>query len=129
MGLKLVHKPNRGQVLTQRKAPSGQKAMGIYQVEVSHTSVVVVAQFQTVSKSPMLPGAFASIAAEQALVGDHYQTTNKIQTGVKVNLQRCQNVLLCFELGFHIAKPGSRQFAWQRRLNRYSKGHLVEKIV
>jgi hypothetical protein len=96
--MKLVHQPNGMQILAQREAPGGQQAAGIHQTQVADTGVVVVAKLQTLAKRPFLPVGLAAGPAEQALVGDHHQPPDKMQSGVEVNLQRRQNVLLCSEL-------------------------------
>jgi hypothetical protein len=98
MGLKLVNQPNGVQILRQGKTPGSQQTGGIDQVQMPHASVVVMAKVQPASISPVLPMGLLAGATKNALVGHHDKATQEIQMGIKVNLQRCQNVLLRVKL-------------------------------
>lgn len=129
LGVKLVHQPDGMKVLAQCETPGGQQTVAIDQIEVPNTRMVVVAQIQPRTKWPLLPVRLAPRTAEEPQVGDYHQAPHKMQAGIEVNLQRRQNVLLCMELRLHIAVPASRQFAWRRRLDGYSRSHLIRTII
>ena len=84
--------PDGLQVLAQRKAPVGQQAGRVHQVQMPHARMVMVMQGQTGPIIPCLPAGVAMGATEQATVGHGQQPADKTKLGVEVNLQHGQNV-------------------------------------
>ena len=91
-GAKLVHQAQSVQVMAQSEAPMRQQALFVLQLQVPHTSVVMVLQAQA---RPVIPALRACrLHAEQALIGGHQHTGHKAHLGVQVNLQQRTNVFI-----------------------------------
>jgi len=68
--------------------------MGIQQIYMSDTRIVMVQQRLPGLQIPGVPRLRGPVAGQQALVGQYDQAFDKAQLRVKVNLQRGQHVLL-----------------------------------
>jgi hypothetical protein len=97
LGTKLVDQTNGLQVLPQGKAPSAEQTLRIKQINVTHTGMVMVANFQPRAVGPFLPCSTITLARQQALVGNRYHTFDKMELRIKVNLKHGQHVLLRLE--------------------------------
>jgi hypothetical protein len=88
-----------------------QQSPGVQQVKMAYACMVVQLNIHTAPQRPVLPRRLSIGPAQNALARDHYETWNKVQLVIQVNLQRGQNVFLRCELLLYFIPPCGGQIA------------------